>query len=186
MNFIGELSRERNSRSLGLSIRILYSDFLGCKFLCWEATHRQNRDLIGRIWDGRKEDLINLQKGLEPEQRSDLGAGTSQGGFSTTMSSFASFYQKSKSRETDMTSLVGVRERTLTDSQCRADLVQKASVLSRPGCCHSKKETAWAAGAEGALCPTCSQSNGGPEAETSTLQCSLFYVRGLGFLVFLH
>lgn len=78
MNFIGELSRERNSRSLGLSVRILYSDFLGCKFLCWEARHRQNRGLIGRIWNGRKEDLMSLQKGLEPEQCSDLGAGTSR------------------------------------------------------------------------------------------------------------
>ena len=37
-----------------------------------------------------------------------------------------------------------------------------------------------------ALCPTCSQNNSGPEAETSTLQCSLFYVRSLGFLVFLR
>ena len=75
---------------------------------------------------------------------------------------------------------------TLTDSPCRVDLVQKSGVLSRAGCCHSEKEMAWAAGAEGALCPTCSQNNSGPEAETSTLQCSLFYVRGLGFLVFLR
>lgn len=88
--------------------------------------HRKTRDLTGRIWHGRKEDLLSLQKGLEPEQRSDLGAGSSRGGFSTTMSSFASFSQKSKSRETDMTSLAGVREGTLTDSPCRVDLVQKA------------------------------------------------------------
>lgn len=147
---------------------------------------RQTRDLTGRIWHGRKEDLQSPQKGLEPEKRSDLGAGTSQGGFSTTMSSFASFPQQSKSRETDMTSLAGVREGTLTDSPCRVDLVQKSGVLSRAGCCHSEKEMAWAAGAEGALCPTCSQNNSGPEAETSTLQCSLFYVRSLGFLVFLR
>ena len=77
-----------------------------------------------------------------------------------------------------MTSLVGVREGTLTDSPCRADLVQKAGVLSRAGRCHSKKETAWAAGAEGALCPTCSHD---PQAQTSSVGSG-----GLSSPTFLH
>lgn len=84
-----------------------------------------------------------------------------------------------------MTAWWGSGEGTLTDSPCRADLAE-SWCGHRSRWALSLKETAWALGSRRGPLPHVPRTAGDKEAETSTLQCSLFYARGLGFLVFLR
>ena len=49
--FLGELSKERNSRFLGPSARVFYSDFIGLRFSTWKqqkltGSHKQKEYLL--------------------------------------------------------------------------------------------------------------------------------------------